>query len=153
MTDVATGGLVVNQQPTGTSYTASLTAGKQYRWNVAACNSAGCSSYSTRLYFQTPTAVTIPPTPGATSPGSTTAPGPTLASRTVTLSWSTATGASYYDLGVTDIATGSLVVNQQPNGSSYTATLTAGKQYRWNVAACNSAGCSSYTARLYFKTP
>ena len=153
VTDVATGGLVVNQQPTGTSYTASLTAGKQYRWNVAACNSAGCSSYSTRLYFQTPTAVTIPPTPGATSPGSTTAPGPTLASRTVTLSWSTATGASYYDLGVTDIATGSLVVNQQPNGSSYTATLTAGKQYRWNVAACNSAGCSSYTARLYFKTP
>lgn len=39
----------------GTSYTANLSAGKQYRWNVSACNSAGVySSYTTPLYFQPP---------------------------------------------------------------------------------------------------
>jgi hypothetical protein len=31
-----------------------LAAGGQYRWNVAACNASGCSSYTTPLYFQTP---------------------------------------------------------------------------------------------------
>src|SRR6185503_12286251 len=31
-----------------------LSAGKPYRWNVNACNSAGCSGFTTVLYFQTP---------------------------------------------------------------------------------------------------
>jgi len=71
----------------------------------------------------------------------------------VTLSWGASSGATYYDLGVRDIATGALVVNTTVTGTSYTASLSAGKQYRWNVAACNSAGCSTYTTPLYFRTP
>lgn len=149
--DLATNALVVDTNVSGTSYTANLSAGKQYRWNVNACNSTGCSSYTTPLYFQTPAA--IPATPTNPSPGSTSSPGPTTASSNVTLSWSGSSGATYYGVGVRDLATNVLVVDTNASGTSYTANLSAGKQYRWNVNACNTAGCSSYTTPLYFQTP
>lgn len=98
-------------------------------------------------------ATAVPATPTNPSPGSTTSPGPTTASTTVTLSWSASSGATYYGLAVRDMATGTLVVDTNVSATSYTATLSAGKQYRWNVSACNSAGCSSYTTALYFQIP
>ena len=150
--DIASGTLVVNTTVDSASYTASLAAGRQYRWNVNACNGAGCSSYASDLYFQTPTAVTIPATPTGLNPGSSSSPGPTLASSTVTLNWSAPGGATSYGLGVRDIASGTLVVNTTVDSASYTASLAAGRQYRWNVNACNSAGCSSYAADLFFQT-
>ncbi len=153
--DIASGSLVVNTTVTGsTTYSASLAAGKQYRWNVNACSSAGCSSYAADLYFQTPAAVSIPAVPTSLSPGSGSSPGPTESGTSITLSWGASAGATSYGLGVRDIASGSLVVNTTVTGSTaYSATLTAGKQYRWNVNACSSAGCSSYAADLYFQTP
>ncbi|MEK7676360.1 MAG: N-acetylmuramoyl-L-alanine amidase, partial [Verrucomicrobiota bacterium] len=151
--DVATGAFVVNTTTTVASYTATLTAGKQYRWNVAAGNTAGLSSYTTVRYFQTPTVVVPPGTPTSPSPGLTSSPGTLLTSSTVTLSWGAVSGATYYDLGVVDVATGAFVVNTTTTVASYTATLTAGKQYRWNVAAGNTAGLSSYTTVRYFQTP
>lgn len=151
--DVATGSFVVNTTTTSSSYTATLTAGKTYRWNVAAADSAGLSTYTTVIYFQTPAAVTIPATPTSPSPGTTSSPGPTQASSTVTLSWGASAGATYYDLGVVDVATGSFVVNTTTTSASYTASLTAGKTYRWNVAAGNTAGLSTYTTVIYFQTP
>src|SRR3989304_3315638 len=89
------------------------------------------------------TAHAAPPPPTNPSPGSTSSPGPTTSSTTVTLSWSASSGATSYGLGVRDVASGQLVVDTNVNGTSYTASLSAGKQYRWNVNACNSAGCSS----------
>jgi RHS repeat-associated protein len=151
--DLATNVLVVDTNVSGTSYNANLSAGKQYRWNVNACNSAGCSSYTTPLYFQTPSAVSVPGTPGNTNPGTTSSPGPTTSGSSVTLSWSGSAGATYYGLGVRDLATNVLVVDTNVSGTSFVANLSAGKQYRWNVNACNSAGCSSYTTPLYFQTP
>jgi hypothetical protein len=85
--DLGTGNLVVDTTVTSPSYTASLSAGKQYRWNVDACNSAGCSNFAADLYFQTPAAVTIPAVPTGLSPGSASSPGPTLSGSTVGLSW------------------------------------------------------------------
>jgi N-acetylmuramoyl-L-alanine amidase/subtilisin-like proprotein convertase family protein len=149
--DVATGGWAVNTTTTSSSYTANLTPGKVYRWNVAAGNTAGLSAYTTVIYFQTPG--TKPPTPTSPSPGSTSSPGPTQASSSVTLSWGASTGATYYDLGVVDVATGAWAVNTTTTSASYTANLTPGKAYRWNVAAGNTAGLSSYTTLLYFQTP
>lgn len=70
----------------------------------------------------------------------------------VTLSWGASSGATYYSLGVRDVASGALVVDTNVSGTSYSANLTAGKQYRWNVAACNSTGCSAYTTVVYFQT-
>src|ERR1022692_3845513 len=153
--DVATGSFVVDTTTSSTSYTANLTAGKVYRWNVAAGNSAGQSSFTTpALYFQTPSAVTIPASPTGLSPGSSSNPGPTQSGSSVTLSWNASTGATSYEVAVGDVATGSFVVDTTTSSTSYTANLTAGKVSRWNVAAGNSAGQSSFTTpALYFQTP
>jgi hypothetical protein len=133
---------------------AGLTSGQTYSYYILAKNSAGSTQSNTINVGPMPSApVTIPATPSSPSPGSTSSPGPTQASSTVGLSWGGVSGATYYDLGVRDIAANVLVVNTTTTGTSYTASLTAGKQYRWNVAACNTAGCSSYTTVLYFKTP
>lgn len=94
----------------------------------------------------------VPATPTSPSPGSSN-PGPVQPSSTVTLSWGSSTGATYYDLGVVDVATGLFVVNTTTTSPSYTAALTAGKTYRWNVAAGDSAGESTFTTLLYFQTP
>jgi hypothetical protein len=94
-----------------------------------------------------------PATPTNPSPGSVSSPGPVLSSSTVTFSWDASTGATYYDLGVVDVATGSLVVATYTSSPTYTATLTAGKTYRWNVAAGNSSGESNFTSVRYFQTP
>src|SRR6185369_16713137 len=151
--DMISNQLVVDTSTSGTSYTVSLSSGGQYRWNVAACNTAGCSSFTTPLYFQTPGGVTIPAMPTNPSPGSTGSPGPTMGSTTVTLSWSGSSGATTYSLGVRDMISNQLVVDTSTSGTSYTVSLSAGGQYRWNVAACNTAGCSSFTTPLYFQTP
>jgi len=150
-------GCVISVSLSATSYTPAsgvLAAGSTYWWQVQAFNDLTSpitqGAYSTQWSFSTPG---VPPTPTNPSPGSTSSPGPVLASTTVTFSWTASSGATYYDLGVRDVASGTLVVNVQPTGTSYTATLSPGKQYRWNVAACNTAGCSSFTTVLYFQTP
>ncbi len=148
---MTTGLFAVNAQPGTNSYAATLSSGTPYKWDVAACNSAGCSGRTIDLYFQTPGSK--PPTPTSPSPGSTSSPGPTLSSTTVTITWGSSNGATYYDLGVRDMTTGLFAVNAQPGTNSYAATLSSGTPYKWDVAACNSAGCSGRTIDLYFQTP
>ena len=82
----------------------------------------------------------IPGVPSGTTPGTTGSPGPTQASSTVSLSWSTVSGATYYDIGVRDVVTNALVLSTTTTNGSYTVALTANSQYRWNVAACNTSG-------------
>src|ERR1017187_8415434 len=151
--DVATGVLVEDSTIPGTSFTTRhLSAGKQYAWNVDACNGSGCSNFAPALYFQTPAAV--PPVPTGLSPGSSTAPGPTTSSVTVTLSWSASSGATSYEVAVKDVATGIFVEDSTIPGTSFTTShLSAGKQYVWNVDACNGSGCSNFAPALYFQTP
>jgi len=71
---------------------------------------------------------------------------------TPTLIWNSVSGATSYNFGVRDVDTGSLVVDVDGHTStSYTtSSLTPGHKYRWNVQACNSAGCSSYSSYYYF---
>ena len=151
--DVATGALVVDTTVSGTAHTASLNAGRQYRWDVRACNSAGCSAFSTDLYFQTPASPTPLAIPTNLSPGATSSPGPLLGSSAVTVSWNASSGATLYIGGIRDIAAGVDVVTINTSGTSTAATLSPGKQYRWYVFACNNAGCSSSSALYYFRTP
>lgn len=154
--DIDANTMVIDQQVRGaTSLRVPITAGRRYRWNVAACNSAGCSRYTSLLYFNAAAASTasVPSTPTGASPGQSTSPGPVQGSRSVRLQWGAVSGADYYELGVRDVASGELVVDVQVNGTSRTVSLTAGRSYRWNVAACNRSGCSRYTGALYFRTP
>ena len=105
------------------------------------------------LGLTTTVAAAVPATPANPAPGTVGAPGPVQPSSNVTLSWSGVTGATYYSLGVRNMATNVLVVDTTTTNMSYPASLAAGGQYRWNVAACNASGCSSYTTPLYFQTP
>ena len=107
-----------------------------------------------------------PGIPGVGEPGAAGGPGVLLGSNTVTLTWGAVREATFYDLSVADTTTGGDVVSALvgiPNLGSqtgvftntvtYTATLPAGRGYRWTVSACNPAGCSSYTPVLFFQTP
>lgn len=150
--DLTTNTLVVDSTTTATSMWVDVAAGRSYRWNVSACDSTGCSAFTTPLYFQVRSVT--PSIPTGLSPGSTLTPGPLLSSTTVQIGWNAVSGATYYDFGIRDMQTGTLVVDTTTTGTSYTRTLTAGRTYRWNVRACNAANdCSSFTTPLYFLTP
>jgi hypothetical protein len=96
---------------------------------------------------------TIPSVPGDTSPGAANSPGPTVSSNLLRLSWGAVSGATSYKVAVRDMTSNALVVDASANSSGHAVTLHAGGQYRWDVDACNSAGCSSFTTPLYFQTP
>ncbi|MHB9101095.1 MAG: Ig domain-containing protein [Sulfuricella sp.] len=149
-------GLYINST-TGAIYGTPSVAGT-YGFSVTVTDSSSPQKTTLKALSLTVTPSATPQTPPATtpsspSPGSTSSPGPTQASSTVGLSWGGVSGATYYDFGVRDMVSNALVVNTTTTGTSYSASLAAGGQYRWNVAACNASGCSSYTTVLYFKTP
>ena len=149
----STSGTYVTTEAAGSKGTiesgTSQTANGYTWWYITWDNSY--TGWSVQDYLQPVSS--IPATPTSPTPGTTSSPGPVQASSTVTLSWGASTGATYYDLGVVDVATGTFVVNTTTTSTSYTATLTAGKTYKWNVAAGNSAGESAFTTVLYFQTP
>ncbi|WP_086739798.1 papain-like cysteine protease family protein [Erythrobacter colymbi] len=93
-----------------------------------------------------------PATPRALSPGAASAPGQTVSGNRVTITWAPVSGATEYDFGIRDITTDQLVVDTRSPETSYTAPITRGRSYRWNVRACNAAGCSTFSAPLYFQS-
>jgi len=139
----------------GTTFVATLAPGRSYRWQVASCNGSACSVASGARFFRTPPSTQlIPATPDDLVPGSPTAAGPLLQSGSVTLSWSASSGATSYNFSVRDLSTNSLAVDAPGfSGTAYQVNLAAGRPFRWNIQACNNAGCSAYTAPLYFRTP
>ncbi|MCB2086416.1 MAG: peptidoglycan DD-metalloendopeptidase family protein [Sphingomonadaceae bacterium] len=185
--DMTTNRLVVDQKTSSNSLRASLSEGRTYRWNVRACNSAGCSQFTPVAYFNvarqqatpapTPSpsssassgsatrsgsgsssgsgttsrsASSRPSMPGGLSPGYSASPGQRMRGTTIRISWDSVRGADYYDYGIRDMTTNKLVVDRQSDRTSYTTRLESGHTYRWNVRACNSAGCSSFTNVRYF---
>ncbi|GAH66797.1 unnamed protein product, partial [marine sediment metagenome] len=102
---------------------------------------------------------TLPDSPTPLSPGTTSAPGPTISTLTPTLQWQTVANAEYYNLAISvyPYGTSNIIYNpQQIFGNSITVpsgTLEAGKKYRWNMRAHDSAGFSDYSITLYFQTP
>ncbi len=135
--------LVVSTTVSGTSYSASLDAGKQYRWNVAACNSAGCSSYTTVLYFQTPGA--LAPTISNVSPNPVTG---STSSQWVTLSGSNfQSGLSVYVTwtgGSKTLSSSQVVVDSSSQVRIYINTWT--DPDTWTVQVTNPDGQVSNTA-------
>jgi hypothetical protein len=173
--DAQTRQLLFGQSTPNTQVSANLPAGRSVEWFARACNPSGCSANSTPLYFNTqgaepiltqrpaptptpappPTpaprpALQVPASPNAVGPGSVNEPGPQQSGTRVTLEWTAVSGATEYDLGVRDIITNRLVFDQRVRGTSQRVTLEPGSRYRWNVAACNVAGCSRFTAPLHF---
>ncbi len=153
--DISTNQFVVNQTLTGTTLTVSLARGRPYRWNLAACNSGGCSTYTERHFFQTPTDVALPSPPSDVSHGDSCDGGPALTTNVLLELDGPGAGAAFlYDINVTDSATGESIVDRTTTEPSYLAALEGDHAYWWNVAACNSAGCVGYDmTRRYFQTP
>ena len=101
------------------------------------------------------------PPPTLVSPGTTTAPGSSVATLTPTFQWQPVTGADGYGLFVSKFngSTYDLVFNSETDvGNPLTGTsyvLPAGKlqdngQYRWNMSAHNSAGYGTPNASRYY---
>jgi alpha-tubulin suppressor-like RCC1 family protein len=125
--------------------------GTQYRWVVAAGNNAGWGSASAVRSFTNGTAV--PAAPSLVSP----ADGAKASGTTVTFQWAASSGATNYWLAVTRVSDNSVIVNKAVG--NVTSDIEAGfpnngTQYRWVVAAGNSAGWgSASTTRIFTNGP
>jgi PKD repeat protein len=95
---------------------------------------------------------TLPDAPTSLSPGTISAPGPIISTLTPTLQWQAVPNADYYNLSVSIYPYGTsniVYYDQQVYGNSITVPsgkLEAGKKYRWNMRAYNSAGYSDYSS-------
>jgi len=120
-----------------TSYTdTSLADGTTYYYVVTAVNSSGDESGNSNQAAAT----TTPPAPGglAATPGDS----------QVSLSWSTTSGASSYNIYHADTANTSFLVSVNAPVTSYTVlSLTNGTQYCYTVSAVNLAGESAKSAQ------
>jgi len=124
-----------------------LNNGTLYRWVVAAGNNTGWGNASTVRTFINGTAV--PPAPSLTSPGD----GATVSGTSVTFQWAASSGATNYWLAVVKSSDNSVIVNKAVG--NVTSDIEAGfpnngTQYRWVVAAGNSAGWGSASATRTF---
>ena len=91
--------------------------------------------------------------PTGLDPGSASSPGPELENSMPILSWGAVAGATSFELSVTDIDSGAVVLSTAVTGTSYWASLLPLGKYQWKVAACNATGCSGASAALNFQAP
>ncbi len=122
--------------PAGTTTYSStgLSGGTQYNYRVRACNQGGCSGYSNAA-----TALT-----SLSAPANLTAT--VVSSSQIDLSWSASTGAANYIIE-RQIGTGSFVQIATVTATLYSDLgLNTSTQYSYQVKACNTAGCSPFSA-------
>jgi photosystem II stability/assembly factor-like uncharacterized protein len=127
--------------------------GTAYRWVVAAGNNAGWGSASAIRTFISGTSMTVPIAPGLTSP----ADGAKVTGTSVTFQWSSSSGATNYWLAVVKVSDNSVIINKDVgNVTSDVENVfpNSGTQYRWVVAAGNSAGWgAASTTRVFTNGP
>lgn len=116
-----------------------VTPGVTYWYWVKACNSAGCSNYSAA-----DTGYAQIPIPGI--PTGVTASDGTYTDR-IQVNWNAVGGATSYQVFRADSATGNKTHIGTPSTNNYTdLTAVQGTTYWYWVKACNSSGCSDYSA-------
>jgi hypothetical protein len=130
-----------------------LVAGHDYSWNVRGQIGDQSGPASASLRFQTPAPVVLP-VPTAVSPGSTSAPNPTLTSDTPTLKWDAVTGITGYQINLDNITTNSFTSYKVGTSiTSFSPTgLVPGDIYVWNVRSVNGSQTGLPSAYLYFQT-
>jgi len=119
-------------------------------FNLLACAPAILSIVAWGIEHPTP----LSPTP--LSPGTTSAPGPTIDTLTPTLTWAEVDNADYYDLAIREYPYNTNIIYnfQEIYGSSFVVPserLEIWKKYCWNVRAHNSNGFGNYSETLYFQ--
>ena len=113
--------------------------GTQYKWAVAAVNSAGSTPSAYCTFTNGTTGPTPPPAPVLTSPVNDV----TVSGTAINFRWAASSGATGYWLTVMKVNDDSIVINKSVgNALSYTQSgfPNDGTQYKWGVAAGNSTG-------------
>jgi len=130
---------------TTTSYTdTGLAANTTYYYKVSASNSAGESAQSSSVSAKT--SESIPSTPTDVSAEA-------ASSTSITVSWSSVTGATGYKVYRSSSSSGTYSKAGDATTTSYTDTgLTANTTYYYKVSASNSAGESSQSSSVSAKT-
>jgi predicted phage tail protein len=135
---------VASPAPNATSFTnTGLLAGRQYRYQLRACNAMGCSAWLTSAILVMPTAPAAPPAASATP----------LAANTIRVQWTDgSSNETSFALERAPVsATGVVgafgpVATLAPNQVLFNNGGVAAGTYRYRVRACNAAGCSAWAA-------
>jgi hypothetical protein len=162
--DMVTNRLVFDRRVAGTSQRVTLEPGKRYRWNVAACNAAGCSRFTAPLHFTIgnasgggggggSVAAAVPDIPRGLTPGRSSEPGQKMKIASVTLQWAEVAGASHYEVQIRDLAAKRNTTVGPLRQRFHILKMKAGASYRWSVRACNANGCSAWSDRLFVTAP
>jgi len=116
-----------------TSLNAPVSADGTYAWRVEACNTNGCSLFTSG---PTVTIIHTPTVPAAISV-------PATSSGPIAIGWSTTTYQTYYSLEQSyNGGAFAAIYNGAANSYSYTATSTG--TYTYRVRACNASVCGGY---------
>jgi len=121
----------------------SATPGTTYYYWAQACNSAGCSGYSSHDTGYRAVTITPPAPPTGVS-----ASDDTYTTK-VEVSWSAASGATYYKVfrNISNTHAGETALTPSHPTSPYDDTSAApGTTYWYWIQACNTAGCSTYSS-------
>ncbi|HEU4882146.1 MAG TPA: S8 family serine peptidase [Longimicrobium sp.] len=119
-----------------------LLAGRQYRYQLRACNPAGCSPWATSAILVMPTIPAAPPVISGTP----------LSASSIRVQWTDGSSnetsfplerAPVSAAGV--VGTFGPVATLAPNQVQFTNTGLAVGSYRYRIRACNAAGCSAWT--------
>ena len=150
-TDINFNAIVLNRTEiiTTSSALSALTNGAVYYWRVSATNVVGPSAWSATRSFTT---VINPPV--LSSPANTA----TNVSRTPTLTWSAAPGATTYNVQYSTSSTfaaGTATITRNGvagTSLAFTTALLARTRYYWRVQAVNGTVTSAYSASRSFTT-
>ena len=136
MSDFSDSGLLSRVNITLTSYEdTGLSASTDYYYQIAACNSAGCSELSPALMLSTPAALD-------TAPATPTEPTVRMSTSTsIIIDWMPVDGATHYEVHrslVDDDFSDSVLIADNLNRLSYEDTdLDASTTYYYKIKACN----------------
>jgi murein DD-endopeptidase MepM/ murein hydrolase activator NlpD len=122
-------------------------------WNSGASTASpprGVASPGSNSTSGSPATAGIPAKPRNTLPGKPDEPGARMTGSSVTINWSTVRGATEYDLSVRDVTDKKSLSIDRVARAFHIVRVKSGHTYRWSVKACNAAGCSEASERLYF---
>jgi hypothetical protein len=142
---------IASPAPNATSFSnTGLLAGRQYRYQLRACNPAGCSPWATTPILTMPTAPAAPPVVSATP----------LAANTIRVQWTDgSSNETSFALERAPVsATGTVgaygpVATLAPNQVLFNNAGVAVGTYRYRVRACNAAGCSAWATTANVTLP
>ncbi|MEE4376017.1 MAG: hypothetical protein V2J55_00695 [Candidatus Competibacteraceae bacterium] len=118
----------------------SVSPGITYWYRVKACNSAGCSEFSSANNGFVQLEVTMPGIPTGVS-----ASDGTFEDR-VNISWNEVSEATFYEVARSDLgATTGTIIGSSSTTSFNDTTVSPDSPHEYRVRACNDAGCSEFS--------